>query len=57
MKSLFIQVLFLQYGLPMLISLVRADDNLPLCRAGLKEVLSLQLLIWKIVRLLDLTDP
>lgn len=28
----------LQYGLPMPIALLRADNNLPLCRLGLKEV-------------------
>ncbi|KAF3653272.1 putative glycine-rich RNA-binding protein 7-like isoform X1 [Capsicum annuum] len=29
---------FKQYGLPMPIALLRADNNLPLCRLGLKEV-------------------
>lgn len=46
---------FLQYGLPMPIALLRADNNLPPWRSGLKEVkfplFLLQMIVGKFSRL------
>lgn len=38
-----ILLVFLQYGLPMPVALLRADNNLPPWRPGLKEVISFKI--------------